>query len=53
MQGLLDQDALDQVLLDAERDIVLVANGLARGGLRKRVDAERLAHGVDRRPELR
>ena len=52
-QRLLDEDALDQVPLDPERDIVLVADRLGRGGLGERVDAERLADGVDRRPELR
>ena len=45
--ALLHPDPLDDRALDPARDVVLVADRLGGGRLSDRVDAERLAHGVD------
>src|SRR5262249_12434037 len=52
-QLLLDEEALDQVLLHAVGDIILVADRLGPGRLGDGVDAEGLAYGVHRGAELR
>src|SRR3954451_12190967 len=52
-QRLLDEDALDDRLLDPSHDVVLVQDCLRPGGLRDRIDAERLPHRIDRLAELR
>src|ERR1044072_9068553 len=49
---LLDADALDQGALDPLLDVVLVQDRLGRRRLGEGVDAERLAHRVDRSTEL-
>src|ERR1044072_483193 len=51
-QPLLDADALDQGALDPLLDVVLVPDRLGRRRLGARVDAQRLAHRVDRSTEL-
>ena len=50
--ALLDRHPLDQVALDPGGDVVAVADRLGGRGLGERVDAERLAHRIDRGAEL-
>ncbi len=50
--ALLDEDSLDDGPLDALRDVILVADRLRARRLGQGVDAERLAHRVERRAEL-
>ena len=51
-QALLDPEPLGDRALDPASDVVLVQDRLGPGRLGEGVDAERLAHGVDRGAEL-
>src|SRR5881394_219144 len=52
MQTLLHADPLNQGPLDSLLDVILVQNRLGRRRLGEGIDAERLAHSIDRGAEL-